>query len=467
MKKIIYNILALTVLCHLIACKKFLNIQESTSSVNPTTIKDFQEMLNSDSIAKTQYFLADVMSDDIAFTDAQVSASTNYYLRSYLWQSSIWFGEETDLMYNSSYSRILQMNIILDRVVKAPEDVNNTPSNRNIVIAQALINRAWYYLQLANAYGPAYNASTASADLAVPLVLTVNTDALPARASVEQVYTQVISDLKSAATNPYLPAMGVDVIHPGRSAAFALLSRAYLYKGDYINAEIYADSTLKLNSTLQNYRASTYIAPTQFQDLLTNPEVLMARMTKNTDFYSIYNSFFRASRSFVQAMNGSTSTLTPTDLRYTKRFTGAFYNISTSGGTGFVFDSSVSVPEIMLIKAECLARRGAFSEAGTILTTLRSNRLAATTVDNRTYTAANILGFVLDERRRELFFKAGLRLFDLKRYNLDPALKRDIVRLNVAGTTTQATLPAGSPKYLVPFSIPVVTANPNIIQNPR
>lgn len=465
-KRILFFLLAACSLWSLPGCTKFLDISPSSTNVNPTTVKDFQEMLNSDSLSKCHFFLLDVMSDDLQYSDVQTTVSSNYYQRAYLWQSILWNPSDLDEMYNSTYSRILQMNIILDRIDAAPADAYNTPENKRLVISQARINRAFYYLQLVNAYGAAYNPVTAFVDPGVPLVLTAQGNSLPPRASVGLVYDLVIADLKLAVNNPDLNSKGIDVIHPGKSSAYALLARAYLYKGDYASASNYADSTLALESTLFNYNSINYKNLSQLPDLVGNPEILLGRITTDIAFYS-FNS------ATVLPSTTLTNTLTTSDLRYSKKFSSpsrfqpASYN--AANGSTMVLDNSVGVPEVLLIKAECLARNGSFAEAGALISKLRQARLLPATfsAEKRTYTATNILGYVLDERRRELFYHGGLRLFDLKRLNQETSLKRDLSRLNYAGSTTLATLPAGSERYLVPFSPTVLAANPNISQNPR
>ncbi|KRT17828.1 hypothetical protein ASU31_00590 [Pedobacter ginsenosidimutans] len=462
-KRLYFFVVAIALLWSTQGCKKFLNVSPPSANINPTSIKDFQEMLNSDSLSSCHFFLLDMMSDDLTLSDAQVSAASNFYLRSYLWSSTIWNPSDADVMYNSSYNRILQMNVILDRVNNAPNDEFNTPQNKSIVISQALINRAWYYLQLVNAYGNAYDPNTSATDPGVPLVTSAGTNSLPARASVARIYQQVIGDLKAAVNNPNLPSKGSDIIHPGKSAGYALLSRAYLYQGDFQSASNYADSTLATQSALQNYNVSTYVNPSQLPDLVSNPEILLARVSIDLAFFSFYSNTIMPSATL-------TSTLTTADLRYSKRFFSASrFSPATyrlTGASSMVFDNSIGVPEVMLIKAECLARSGSFAAAGALLTRLRTNRLPAALVGSRNYTASNALGFVLDERRRELFNHGGLRLFDLKRLNKEAALKQDIRRVNNAGATI-ATLSSGAPQYLVPFSPTVIAANPNIVQNPR
>lgn len=461
LKRLPFYFLLLAGLLAFSGCKKFLDILPASQAVNPTTIKEFQEMLNSDSLSRANFFLLDLMTDDIQLTDAQYNLGDNYYRRDYLWGNTIWNPAQDDYMYTSAYSRILQMNIILERIQTAPSDALNTPQNRSNVISQALINRAWNYLQLVNTYGAAYDATTAGTDLAVPLVTVPTTDLLPSRATVAQVYAKIFEDLKTAVNNPYLPAKGVDIVHPGKAAGFGLLARASLYKGDYDAAAIYADSSLVLEKRLFNLSLNTYY-PGDLVNLVPNPEVLMGRMCVETNFYTIYQSYITMGTSLSDSLGGSSTT----DYRYSQKFFRGVMRLNSTNAKALAFDNSVAVPEVMLIKAECLARKGDAAGAGAILTELRRNRFPATAVNNRVYTAGNILQYVLGERRRELCFHGGLRLFDLKRLNKDDRFKKTLIRLSTASVQL-ATLPVGSPRYLIPFSPNVITANPNIVQNPR
>lgn len=447
-------------------CKKFLAITPSSQTVNPTTIKDFQEILNNDSLAKTQFFPLDLMTDDIQLTDDQYDMGDNFYRRDYLWEEKIWNPAQIDFMYNYSYSRILQMNVILSRIDGAVKDGLNTTETRNNIISQALINRAWYYLQLVNVYGPAYDPLTAKSAPGVPLVLVPDSYALPSRSSVEDVYALVLSDLKRAVANGTLATKGTDVIHPGKAAGYALLARTYLYRGDYVQALSYADSSLKLENRLMNMTIKPYV-PNQLQDIAGNPEILLGRISSDDGFYQTYKGTFTIGSSLLDSLGGFYSQDTRFTTRFTtNRFSFGTYKQNTINAQQTVFDNSVSVPEVMLTKAECLARSGDVDGASAVIDLLRSNRIPASALAGRTYTHANILNFVLGERRRELCFHGGLRLFDLKRLNKTSSTQTDLSRYNTSGTL-YATLSAGSARYLFPFSSLVLAANPNIAQNPR
>ncbi|MFD2286681.1 RagB/SusD family nutrient uptake outer membrane protein [Pedobacter petrophilus] len=464
--KNITTLLLLSVVFSFGGCKKFLSVTPSTQSVNPVTIKDFQEILNSDSLSRTQFFPLDLMTDDVALTDNQFNTGDNFYRRIYTWDALIWNPAQIDFMYNYSYAKILQMNVILSRIDAAKKDALNTPQTKNLIVSQALTNRAWYYLQLVNTYGAAYDVSTSKTDPGVPLVLTPDAYALPARASVEQVYGSIISDLKKAAANTDMPSKGIDIIHPGKAAVYGLLARTYLYKGDYESASLFADSALTQESRLLDLTQNPYM-PNQLQDLNTNPEVLLGRISSDEGFFKTYSNTFVIGGSLLDSLGGfSTADKRFSNRFSTSRFSPGVYKQNQLNAQTMVFDNSVAVPEIMLIKAECLARKGDFSAAGDLLDKLRSSRIINYSPSGRTYTADNILSYVIGERRRELCFHGGLRLFDLKRFNKGTPFRQSILRTSYSGTNYAELLP-GSVLYLLPLSAYVLAANPNILQNPR
>lgn len=461
---LLYSILIGILTCTA-ACEKFLDVAPPTTSINPTRIKDFQEILNNDSLARTSFFMVDLMSDDIELSSYQIDAANNVYQRSYLWKDTIWNPAENDYIYNNTYRRILQMNVILSRLESAPNDDSNTEENKSIVRSQALINRASYYLQLVNTYGKSYTESTAETDLGVPLVLVPDANTLLPRSSLKTIYSRIVDDLKIAVDNPYLPSKGRDIIHPGKAAGYALLARTYLYMSDYENALTYADQCLALENSLRNYNSS-YTMVSELPDLAQNPEVLLGRIGVEIGFYSTYNTTFQYSPDLVDLYRtGPYGSLV--DTRYTKSLNWGSFPVSTAVGLAIVSDNSIAVPEVLLTKAECLARRGNTAESGAIIDRIRENRIPADALESRVYTSSNILTHVLQERRRELPIKGGLRWFDLKRLNKEPAHSKELIRMKSYTTDVIATLSPGSPRYLMPFSSLVTAANQHIIQNPR
>jgi tetratricopeptide (TPR) repeat protein len=435
-------------------CKKFLDVRPDTTSVNPTTINDFEEILNSDSLALCDFFLADLVSDDVRMTDITLSQdTTSFYSRAYLWGANIWNPGDEDVTYNSTYSRILQMNIILAKI----DASNGSDQRKNIVRAQAQINRAWYYLQLVNLYGLDYQSATASNDLAVPLILLPNANQLPARTTVQRVYDQILQDLTAAAASVGLPSMGQTIVQPGKASAYGLLAKTYLYMGNYPQALNAADTALSIKNTLLDYN-SNYLMPASLIDLSKNPEVLLGKLCIDHGFTNKY---------FNGICIGTTlrALLDSNDTRLLNNFNNdTLYNINVTLSYQQVFNYSVTVPEVLLIKAECLARQGDAAGAISLLNQLRQNRLVQyTPLDNN----IDALTAVLEERRRELFYHGGSRLFDLKRLNRAGVFTQALQRIADDHTSVLATLPLNSPRYLMQFSPIIVANNPQIIQNPR
>ena len=140
-------------------------------------------------------------------------------------------------IYSGGYFVILQAN----RIIAAQIPPGNA-SDVSQLKGEAYIVRALCYLQLVNFFGEPN--TVAPTDMGVPVITTPtnpnNPYLKPARATVAAVYKQIISDLDSAYA--IMPDGGTS-LHPINSeylskyAAKAIESRAYLYEGDYTDAQ--------------------------------------------------------------------------------------------------------------------------------------------------------------------------------------------------------------------------------------
>jgi hypothetical protein len=161
------------------------------------------------------------------------------------------------------------------------------------------------------------------------------------------------------------------------------------------------------------------------------------------------------------------------DLRYnlftlpasafsTSLYTGRFFSKERVGSFE-TRNQGPSVPEMMLIKAEALARKGDISGALTKANTLRQNRFTtATYTPLSASTADEALVQIIKERQRE-FFCRGLRWFDMRRLKNDPLFTQTVTR-KFRGTTY--TLEPNSNRYVFPISDYYRQFNPGITANP-
>ncbi|WP_295118474.1 RagB/SusD family nutrient uptake outer membrane protein [uncultured Chitinophaga sp.] len=456
-------------------CEKFLGVRPDTNQANLYKVADLQEMLNSSGMGEPNFVIADLVSDDIMIPERLLTElnPNSYFTKAHIWGPTVWEVADVDPVYNSAYKWILQMNIILNYI---NETNDGTPAQKSLISAQAKINRAYYYYQLLNLYGPAYQAATAATDLAVPLVLAPDASLKPARATVKAVYDQIVKDLEDAVNTSNLPDFGVDVIHPGKAAALAMLAKTYLYAGNYAKAQETAGAALAIRSAILDFNTFSFVNPPTpaagvinkpmlLRDQTNNPEVLFAKVCIDYTYFSTFKA--------TPLISDDLSTLLGTkDLRFLYNFykltTNTRYSYMIYASAGMQFNYSIGVPEMMLIRAECLARDNGGSDAITLLNQLRLKRFKTADYAALTYTNdEDALKAVLDERRRELFMRGGTRTFDLKRLNLETAFKKDLVRKSDVTGNVIATLPAGSPRYLFPFQPSIIANNPLIIPNER
>ncbi len=134
------------------------------------------------------------------------------------------------------YIVIKRSNDVINRVPAISMD----EALKKRILGEAHFLNALMYFQLAYNYG---NGSAG-----IPIVDRVNPSAtaIPRAANVDANYQVVETELKAAASllpffDTYAPA---DYGRPHKTAAWAYLSKMYLYRKDYANAEKYADSVI-------------------------------------------------------------------------------------------------------------------------------------------------------------------------------------------------------------------------------
>jgi len=390
------------------SCKKFLDAKSNQSQAIPETLPDLQALLD-------QYQLinyvdgnsAEVSTDDIYLTDADLAARAENERNMYTWQRANIFLQESNEWFNN-YRAINRTNVVLESIQKIDRNAGNAFEWDN-VSGQAYYLRAKNHLRGLYIWGNAYGEQSGS-ELGIPLKLNSDFNEPSTRATVEAGYAQVISDLKRASA--ILPIKAVHVMRPSRPAAFALLARTYWSMRRYDLSLLYADSCLLLKSDLLDYNllnASATYPIGQFNSevlhdsYFTSPVLNNARGKINPSLYALYDA---------------------NDLRRT-----IFFNDNKNGTFGFKgsyegnsnFFSGLAVNEILLIRSESLARANRLSEALSDLNRLLRNRYKKNTfVEKSRADQKEVLDMVLLERRKELLLR-GLRWVDVKRLNREGA----------------------------------------------
>lgn len=407
MKKI--NYIALLMLFALVSCKKFLEEKSDRTLAIPETLADQQSLLDHYQVLNfADGNSAEISSTDFYLTDVDFSSRLENERNMYTWQRGNVFLQELNEWFNN-YRAVYRANSVIENLSKIERIATNIPQWDNVK-GQAHFYRAKNILKSLFVWAPAYDMASAASDLGVPLRTGSDFNVPSVRASVEEGYAQVLSDLKVSIR--CLPPVAVHVMRPSRAAAFGLMARALLSMRRYNEAFLYADSSLILNSELMDFNA-------------LNPADASPIPKFNVEI--LHDSFFTGvSLSNVRAKINPQlfARYESNDLRKT-----IFFKDNKDGTYGFkgsyegfsTFFAGVAVDEVLLIRAECLARLNRLPEALADLNKLLRNRYKKNTfVDRSNTNQKEIVAMALDERRKELLMR-GLRWTDVKRLNREGA----------------------------------------------
>jgi tetratricopeptide (TPR) repeat protein len=449
MKRAIYFI---AIMLFSTGCRKYVEIDQ-TGTRTLTYTSDYRAVMDNNSVLEGAFSLSVFSSDDARILDAgKQNTMIDINQNAYTWQAQYWSETQGDGDWEKLYKTIYVCNEVIEGVM---DSERGTDDVKHQIYAEAQVHRAYSYWCLVNQYGKQYDNTTAATDLGVPLLLTPDLYASLKRASVQTVYNQIIADLKTAID--YLPDLPDYNTRPSKAGAYALLARTYLFMRDFTNAGTYADKTLSLQNKLLDLR--TYVGnTTAIPRRLLDPQIIFSKINNVT----------------YDGMQLDTALLTllgTKDLRYVLfvKPGGSFPTTFTGYGywrykyTGEGIYQGPSVPEMMLIKAECAARDNDAAQAISTLNTLRQTRFAATDYTALSVgTADEALVVVVAERRRE-FFGTGFRWFDQKRLNKDAAFQETVTRTFLEQTYT---LEPNSNRYVFPIGEKYRLLNPEIEQNP-
>jgi len=442
MKKILCTALCLL----LVNCSDFLDKRSDTSLAIAYTLEANQALLDNYEFIGFGNISGELSAGDIIISDEDYAAtSEDTERRLYTWQPDR-VAKANGNDWSNIYAKINIANTVLANI-----ELYNIGGAGNVK-GQALVHRAALYLEAVSLWAPAYDANTASVDWGVPLRLSPDMSEVSVRASVEEVYHQIIQDLTEAI--PLLPLQQVAASRQSRLSALGYLARAYLYMGDYEKALNYAAEALDKSPQLMDYNSLDPSSSYPFT--MFNQEVL---------FHLASTSTFCLSKSVVRIQRELYDSYEENDLRKS-----IFFVVEQDGRISFKGNYSgdslmampMAVDEIYLIAAECYAETNQVAKAMQTLNALLVTRYKRGTFNE--YTASSkeaALSLIREERRKELVFR-NLRWSDLKRYNRDGAG----ISLRRVVQGKEYVLPPNDPRYAIAIPEDVIELS-GMPQNPR
>ena len=345
-------------------------------------IIDWTELL-SDNMRFTGTF------DDYADADAHILRSDNFT------DNQIW---------TAAYDAINRANQILKHV----PDVTDLPAaEKDEILGEAHFLRALQYHNLVRLWGE------------VPLRLEPVTNAVDAgtitRATVAEVYTQILADLAQAEA---LITNDADTRQATIGAAYAIEARVRLYQQDWAGAEAAAATVESMGYSLAPEYADLFDATGNDTPEDIFRVTFLPTQAQLVGFYYLPKTFGGRYEvapapsiliAYDPASNGTTfATYHPTDKR-------GIYNISLQGAsriyaskfrnpTGDEDLHVIRLGEVILIRAEALAHLTRFPEAIAEINRLRV-RAGVAALPTTGGTLPTVLASIAKERRLELAFE--------------------------------------------------------------
>ncbi|MFD2887488.1 RagB/SusD family nutrient uptake outer membrane protein [Chitinophaga cymbidii] len=336
----------------------------------------------------------------------------------------------------------------------------------NQIIGELYACRALACFDMLRFYAQPYNFTADASHPGIPIYTEpANQIIYPARETVAKSYDQIIADLKQAES-----LLG-DIKKNGHftlAAAQALLAKVYLYKEDWVNAELYATKAID-NGNYTLLSNGSYVSG--WASKFTAESLLEIGNTPNSNSGSDGIGYFTEQNGYGDflATEDLYNIYAATDVRRNLIVPGvraggepqAYFIKKYPNGVSSRDDNPkvLRKSEVYLIRAEARAeqaltndshRAGALEDLNRIAQ--RADPLAAD-VD---LSGEALIDRILLERRKELAFE-GNRLFDLNRKG------KDVTNIQ---SDAQTTFEYPHNRFIMPVPYDEMNANPNMDQNP-
>jgi len=386
------------------------------------------------------------------------------------------YREDTQWNYNESstmgglwsygYYTISYANNILTHIDAASKGDASEEAVNNLK-AEALFIRALCHFDLVITFGQPYTAAPES--LGVPVIL-VTENGQPARNTVKEVYDQIVKDLSEAEglmSDSYVRANVTDpAASVSKAAIQALLSRVYLYMGQWQNAADYA--TKVINSGKYSLQSGDdYLNAFSAASAPEGGEVIFEVFGSKQNEYWDGSGWTHLAyiTSWGNGNDGSADVCATTDLvnlykegdirlKFFEKNENDNLVTKYKGKAGSVPRETnipvIRISEMYLNRAEAISNGASVSGA-----TVRGDLEAIASKRNTTVPATFN---VFEERRKELMFEGHI-VYDYAR------TKTALIRNDFDGTVNKDIPAAPDYRWALPIPKSEMDANPNMVQN--
>ncbi|NCF42288.1 MAG: RagB/SusD family nutrient uptake outer membrane protein [Bacteroidetes bacterium] len=406
--------------------------------------------------------LPDIMTDNVIL--AQRGRRSNQSFHEWRHSPNLAWG-----MLYSPYIVTNRANLILNNI-----DNLEDGADKNNFIGEARAARALALFDMVRVYSKIPTQNGAEESLGLPIITGIDPNVRELRPNVADSY-QFIKDELEAAKSLINTDNGVGRLN--KEVVSALLSRVYLYMGEYQNA---VNSANEVTTSISSFSEVTQV----WKDASEAGVLFKIDQDRNLDGVSIGVEWSQSTANnevvpeYVVSFELN-NLYQSTDARRNAYIAnlpdqdGEIYNAifkmygETGQQNGVIDPKIIRAAEVALNKAEAHYFLGQEPQALAALDELRANRYSDYAAG--TETGSDLIAAIQLERRLELFAE-GHRLFDLKRWNLGVSRSAtDGEFIDGTGTPVPSAfqnLSAGSHLFQMPIPIAEINVFPDFQQNP-
>lgn len=437
------------------SCKKFIDVEDPNDQLNSYMVFSdsstatsaitgiYSEMITNRNLfsnsaitlyggmsADELYFYSPGLKDE--FTKDEITQANHVNIDNSFWKPA--------------YKYIYAANLAIEKLLQS--QVLSGPLKDQLT-GEAKFIRAFCYFHLVNLFGD------------VPLIVATKYQnaAIAPRASVAEIYSQIINDLKDAKTLLNVQYVSTERVRPNKWTSVALLSRCYLYTGHWQEAETEANAIIISGS---------YSLETDLNNVFLNSstEAIWQLMPVRPGFNTYEGLEILPTSSFSYptylVTSGLHNSFENGDNRKSAWINSRVYNNDTlffpfkykvpNGAALTEYYVMFRLAEQYLIRAEAALNQNKIPEAQADINIIRARAGLGNTAANN---LSSLKLAIEQERRAELFCEWANRWYDLKRTN-----RANDILLSLKGSTWQST------DVLWPVPQQEINLNPSLTQNP-
>ena len=487
MKKIAI-ILSIFCALTLVSCEGFLDVSPSNQADSSTCITseaDAQVMLNglmrkmTSSSYYGQNFLlfGDARGGDFTIYTAGYTGSNMYYF-AHSQTSNNYSG-----IWSQVYNCLLQANNLIVNIEKLKAEGTTSPGLDDI-LGQAYTARALMHFDLVRVYGQPYNMNKSALGVAI-VTEPVDAGAQMLRNTVEEVYTQILADLNTAA--PLLAKKKV-LGYINYYATQAILGKVHMYMDNY-SAAATAFANVIDSGVYSLYKPSDWVSSWTKQNGSESIFELAIYPSEGDLGGSAYGILFRRKNHGNSSAYGCFSAseywhaiMDDADVRWgvmdydhmygeeeRSNWPVCCYKYSGNpslAGDGKSTSTAVNIKvtrlsELYLLAAEAYCQTNNKAKAAELL-----NAIAQRNPNYTPWTASTVsVDAVFNEYRRELFGE-GLLFFEEMRQNRTVRFEDDAWGFGTSTNFRETSIDRTFFRAILPIGQGEINANPGIQQNP-